>query len=141
MTRPPKAPLTTVRLDRWLNAARFYKTRSQAARACDGRKVKVNGRTAKPHKSIHIGDRLTIHHHDRYRNLEILALAQRGLPAVEARKLYREEQTDHLTDADRELMSMMRAADKKPKIRYKGRPTKKERRRLDKARDMGSGLS
>ena len=87
-------PQDAVRLDRWLNAARFYKTRSQAAEACDGRKVKVNGATAKPHKLIRVGDRLTIHHHTRYRNLEVLGLAQRGLPAAEARKLYHEEITE-----------------------------------------------
>jgi ribosome-associated heat shock protein Hsp15 len=140
LPRPLKITPTTVRLDRWLNAARFYKTRSKAARACDGRKVKVNGRTAKPHKFIHVGDRLTIHHYDRYRNLEVLALAERGLPAVEAQKLYREEPTDHLTESDRELMAMVRSAEKKHKGRYKGRPTKKERRQLDKSRGFGSGI-
>ncbi len=135
MPASKKEPLTTVRLDRWLNAARFYKTRSQAAKVCDGRKVKVNGRTAKPHKFIHVGDRITIHHHTRYRNLEVLGLAQRGLPAVEAQKLYHEEETDRLTDADKELMVMVSAAEKKLKPRFKGRPTKRERRQLDKSRD------
>lgn len=125
-----KDPSETVRLDRWLNAARFYKTRSQAAAACDGRKVKVNGSTAKPHKFIRVGDKLTIHHHSRYRNLEILGLAQRGLPASEAAKLYHEEITE-LTKEQIEMMALMKQAEPVHRLKYKGRPTKKERRNLD----------
>ena len=95
-----KEPLETVRLDRWLMAARFYKTRTQAAKACEGRKVKVNGSAAKPHKFLHVGDELTIHHRGRYRNVEVLALAQRGLPPIEARKLYHEEVKQKLSEED-----------------------------------------
>jgi hypothetical protein len=83
-----------------------------------------------------VGDRLTIHHYTRYRNLEVLALAQRGLPASEAQKLYHEEKTDVLTDADRELMAIMRATEKRNKPGFKGRPTKKQRRDMDKTKDL-----
>ena len=130
-----KPPLETVRLDRWLMAARFYKTRTQAAKACEGRKVKVNGNTAKPHKFLHIGDKLIIHHRSRYRNVEVLGLAQRGLPPVEARKLYSEEVSQELSDADKELIVMMRKSEKKMRPKYKGRPTKKERRRIEEFRE------
>ena len=126
-----KQPPETVRVDRWLNAARFYKTRSQAAKACEGGKVKVNGTTAKPHKFIRPGDYLTLHVHDRYRNLEILALADRGLPAAKAQKLYHEKITE-LTIEQKELMELMKKAEPVHHIKYKGRPTKKERRNLDK---------
>jgi len=66
-----KEPLQSVRLDRWLSAARFYKTRTQAAKACDGRKVKVNDIAAKPHKFLQVGDKLTIRHRGCYRNIEV----------------------------------------------------------------------
>jgi len=127
-----KPPLEEVRLDRWLIAARFYKTRSQAAKACEGRKVKVNGVSAKPHKIIRINDELTIHQRDRYRNIRVLGLANRGLPPAVARELYHEEENIQLTDDDRELMRMMRKLEKQNRPKYKGRPTKKERRNLDK---------
>lgn len=131
MKEPPK----TVRLDRWLMAARFYKTRTQAAKACEGRKVKVNGITAKPHKFLHIGDNLTIHHRGRYRDIEVLGLAQRGLPPKEARKLYHEDVKHTISKEDEELLSLFRKAAKKFRPKFKGRPTKKERRELEKLKD------
>ncbi len=124
--------LESVRLDRWLSAARFYKTRTQAAKACIGRKVKVNGITAKPHKFIHVGDKITIHHHGRYRNIEVVSLAQRGLPASEARKLYIEESRNRLPREMEDLIDIFRKAEKKSKRKAKGRPTKKERREIEK---------
>lgn len=132
MTTTIKIPLESVRLDRWLMAARFYKTRTQAAAACNGGKVKVNGVSSKPHKIIRQGDRLTIHHHDRYRNLEVTALAQRGLPPKVARELYREEIQQTLTREAEELIRLFKQATKKSRPKYKGRPTKKERRKIEK---------
>jgi ribosome-associated heat shock protein Hsp15 len=126
-----KEPLETVRIDRWLFAARFYKTRNQALKACEGGKVKVDGRSAKPHKFVRTGDRLTIHHHDRYRNIEILALAQRGMPPKEAKLLYREEIKHSLTQENEELLNLFYKTEKKSRLKYKGRPTKKERRKID----------
>ena len=126
-----KEPLQTVRIDRWLFAARFYKTRSQAVKACEGGKVKVDGRSAKPHKFVRVGDRLTIHHRDRYRNIEILILAERGLPPKEAKLLYHEEIKHSLTPENEELLGLFYKAEKKSRLKHKGRPTKKERRKLD----------
>jgi ribosome-associated heat shock protein Hsp15 len=131
-----KEPLTTVRLDRWLMAARFYKTRSQAANACNGGKIKVNSKSSKPHKVIRIGDKITVHHHDRYRNIEVLGLAQRGLPPKLARELYHEEVKPVLTKEAKEYLSFFRKVEKKFRSKYKGRPTKKERRDLEKFKDM-----
>ena len=127
-----KEPLESVRLDRWLSAARFYKTRTQAAKACEGRKVKVNGIAARPHKFLHIGDQITIHHRGHYRNMEVLGLAQRGLPPKEARELYHEEVSQPLSEEAEELMELFRKVEKKDKPKLKGRPTKKERRMLEK---------
>jgi ribosome-associated heat shock protein Hsp15 len=131
----PKIPLESVRLDRWLMAARFYKTRTQAAAACNGGKVKVNEVSSKPHKTIQPGDRLTIHHHDRYRKLEVIALAQRGLPPKMARELYKEEISHPLSKETEELMRLFKLAEKRSRPKYKGRPTKKERRNLEKWKD------
>jgi ribosome-associated heat shock protein Hsp15 len=127
-----KPPLETVRLDRWLSAARFYKTRTQAAQACDGGKVKVNGSAAKPHKFLHVGDKLTLHVRGRYRNLEVLALAQRGLPPAEAKKLYAEAMRHRLSPEAEELLTLFRETDRRERPKFKGRPTKKERRKIDK---------
>ncbi|NQT23976.1 RNA-binding S4 domain-containing protein [candidate division KSB1 bacterium] len=124
-----------VRVDRWLMAARFYKTRSQAAKACEGRKVKVDGQTAKPHKTIRVGDTLTIHHKGRYRTIEILGLAERGLPPAVARELYHEEQAMTVSEEDKELMRMIRNAERKNQPDFKGRPTKRIRRKLDSFKD------
>ena len=131
----PKEPLETVRVDRWLSAARFYKTRTQAARACEGGKVKVNGNTAKPHKFLHVGDKITVHVRGRYYNLEVMALAQRGLPAVEARKLYHEEIRQPLSEEAEEMLALFRESHPRERQKYKGRPTKRERRKIDRFRE------
>lgn len=130
-----KPPPETVRVDRWLMATRFFKTRSQAAKACEGRKVKVNGRTATPHKTIRIGDTITIHHRGRYRTIDVLGLAERGLPPAVARELYHEEETACVSEKDKELMRMIRSAEQNNQRKFKGRPTKKLRRQMDSFKD------
>ncbi|MBN1779668.1 RNA-binding S4 domain-containing protein [bacterium] len=131
-----KPPLEEVRLDRWLMAARFYKTRSQAMKACEGRKVKVNGTAAKSHKIIRVGDEITLHHNDRYRDIRVLGLAERGLPPPAARELYHEEQKQRITDEDLELIRELRKLDRQNRAGMKGRPTKKQRRDMDKFHDL-----
>jgi ribosome-associated heat shock protein Hsp15 len=131
-----KPPPEEVRLDRWLMAARFYKTRSQAAKACDGRKVKVNGITAKPHKFLRAGDEITLHHHDRYRDIKVLALADRGLPSNAAHELYHEESRIQFSEEQMEIISMMRKIEKQNRPKFKGRPTKKQRRQIEKLQDQ-----
>jgi ribosome-associated heat shock protein Hsp15 len=129
-TIPPDA----VRLDRWLMAARFFKTRTQAAEACEGGRVKVGGFSSKPHKLVRIGDELTIRQRDRYRNVKVAGLAQRGLPPSEARKLYEEELKDGLSDEVREQMKLFAASFRNAQRKFKGRPTKKERRDMERTR-------
>lgn len=133
-----KIPPEEVRLDRWLMAARFYKTRSQAAQACQGGKVKVNGISAKPHKLIRVGDRLLIHHHGRYREIEVLGLAEKGLPPAVAKTLYKEETKKPLsTELEEQIQWFFRSIQPAPR-KFKGRPTKKERRQMEKFfREMG----
>lgn len=132
-----------VRIDRWLNAARFYKTRSQAAKACKGGKVKINGKRATPHKSLAIGDHITVHTGGRYRDITVEALADRGLPAKEAQKLYKEEEKMNLSQEDHQLIKAFKKSHKKNKKKYRkkqGRPTKKERRTLEKLKQQLYGF-
>ncbi len=133
-----------VRIDSWLNAARFYKTRSQAAKACKGGKIKVNGKRVKPHKFLNIGDNIIIHWHDRYRDITVEALADRGLPALEAQKLYKEEKQITLSEEGQQLIKIFKIGHKKNKKKYRkkqGRPTKKERRTLEKFKHKMHGSS
>ncbi len=114
-------------------AARFFKTRSQAAAACEGGKVKVNGLSSKPHKMLHIGDALIVRQRDRYRNVTVAGLAQRGLPPAEAKKLYEEEIKNTLSDELREQMKTFAKSFRPTPRKFKGRPTKKERRDMERS--------
>jgi len=119
---------TRVRLDRWLWAARFFKTRALAAAAVGGGKVELNGERPKRAKPLAVGDRLRIRRGPLEYLVVVRALAeQRGPPAVAA-TLY-EEDADGRRRRER-LADELRVA---PAFRYegKGRPTKRERRDLD----------
>jgi ribosome-associated heat shock protein Hsp15 len=122
------------RLDKWLKIARLFKTRTLATTACEERRVKVNGHVAKPAKEIRVGDTLTIRTHGgSYIELEIVELCTKSIAAAQARQLY----TLHVretTPEEQELMKLFAEAVKRVKPAFKGRPTKKERRRLDQHR-------
>jgi ribosome-associated heat shock protein Hsp15 len=133
-----KTPPESVRLDRWLMAARFFKTRSQSAAACEGGKVKVNGASSKPHKAVRVGDKLTVRAGGRYRNVTVAQLAERGLPPSVARTLYEEEAGMTPSEELKERMRIMARAEKRAPRKFKGRPTKKERRDMEK---LGGPLS
>src|SRR6185369_17162959 len=79
---------SAVRIDKWLWAARAFRSRSLAAQACDGGKVTVNGATAKPHKLIRPGDLITITLTGGKREWRVLDVAERRGPATVARTLY-----------------------------------------------------
>lgn len=117
-----------VRLDKWLWAARFYKTRSLATEAVDGGKVEVNGDRAKPAKAIKPGDEVRVRVGPYEHILIVRALADRRGPASVAQTLYEE------TDASRTERERLAAQHKlaPPTFVYeeKGRPTKKDRRDL-----------
>ena len=85
-----------VRIDKWLWAARFFKTRSLAARACDLGRIESNGVTAKPAREVHAGDMLRVRNDAGEFHVEVLALSEIRGPAAVAQALYRE------TDASRE---------------------------------------
>lgn len=117
-----------VRLDRWLWAARFYKSRSLAAHAVTGGKVQLNGIRAKPAKAVRVGDRLVVRAgHDEW-TISVTALSERRGPATEARTLYEETAASRLA---REEKAAQRRAERAAATEFsKGRPTKRERRQL-----------
>ena len=118
----------SVRLDKWLWAARFYKTRSAAQKAIEGGKVKLNGERTKPAKDLKMGERLSITIGSYEWVITVLQLsAQRG-PATVARTLYEESAESR---AEREAEIAKRRSGFEPAAWRKGRPTKRDRRELD----------
>ena len=118
------------RIDKWLCAARFFKTRSLAADAVECGKVHVNQVRVKPAKSLAVGDMLTINIGQKQYIVEVLALSGKRGPAAEAQKLYRE------TDASRQQREILAAqfrAQPRP-FSFKGRPTKRDRREIERFR-------
>jgi ribosome-associated heat shock protein Hsp15 len=117
----------TMRLDKWLWAARFYKSRSLAQAACDGGKVDVNSQAAKPSRGIRAGDRVQLTLGEWRRELVVKALSERRGPAAEARALYDDLSPPPPPRALRPPRAVFRA----PGL---GRPTKRERRLHDRLR-------
>lgn len=117
--------LSRVRIDKWLWAARFFKTRSLATQAVEGGKVKLNGVRVKPSRELRSGDRLQVHVGEHEWVLTVLSLSERRGPATEARTLYQEDETSR---ARREQGQRERRLHASPGGDLKGRPTKKSRR-------------
>jgi len=119
--------MTSVRMDKWLWAARFFKTRSLAARSCDLGRIQCNGQPAKPAREVRIGDMLRVNTAGGDFEIEVLLLSEvRGAASV-AQTLYRE------TEASRELRQKV-AAERKAMKQFEelpaGRPSKRDRRRI-----------
>lgn len=116
-----------MRLDKWLWAARFYKTRSLASAAVDGGKVKVNRAAAKPAKEIRPGDRITLRAGEQDWEIVVLALNEQRRPAPEARLLYDETEE---SVARRAEAAALRALSPTTDSEHRGRPTKRDRRQM-----------
>lgn len=116
-----------VRLDKWLWAARFYKTRAIAHGMIDGGKVHYNGQRSKPSKTVEIGAMLKLWQGDDQKEVEILALSDKRGNALQAQHLYRETQAsiDKRTQA-----ALARKANALSTLHSEHRPNKKERREL-----------
>jgi ribosome-associated heat shock protein Hsp15 len=110
-----------VRVDRWLWAARAFRSRTLAADACDGGKIAVNGARAKPHKLLRPGDLVAVSTPSGERRLKVVGIAERRGPASQARTLY-EDLTPPRPPAEKSFFRRERGS---------GRPTKRERRQLD----------
>jgi ribosome-associated heat shock protein Hsp15 len=122
------------RLDKWLNFSCLFKTRSQATRACEDRRVKVNGDVAKPAKMVKPGDYLTIKNKGgKFFNLTIQGMTNKNISAKNAKLLYELEESK-LTNEEMEMLQYLQSAAKSLKPKYKGRPTKKERRTMEKVK-------
>ena len=120
-----------MRLDKWLWAARFFKTRSQATDAIDGGHVEVNGDRAKPAKSLSIGDELRIRLNQTTYVIHVQGFSERRGPASEARQLYRETPA---SIAERERLAEQRRLAPTPAYEEGGRPTKRDRRDMAKVK-------
>jgi ribosome-associated heat shock protein Hsp15 len=117
-----------VRIDKWLWAARFFKTRSLATEAVDGGKVEVNGERAKPAKPIKAGDEIRLRLGPYEHVLIVRALGERRGPASVAQGLY--EETAESKTAREKLSAQLKMAPAAFVYEEKGRPTKKDRRDL-----------
>lgn len=126
MSTAPETART--RLDKWLWAARFFKHRTAATEAVDGGKVKLNGAAVKPAHEVKAGDRLDITIGEDIRTVVVLALADKRGPASVAQTLH-EETPDSL--ARREAARETRRLAATPGADLHGRPTKRDRRRID----------
>lgn len=124
---------TDLRIDKWLWAARFFKTRSLAAEAVSGGKVKVNGERAKPAKSVRIGDELKIHIGPYEHVIQVRGLSDRRGPAPEAALLYEESAE---SKAKRDALRTQLAAERVV-FEEKGRPSKQARRELIRFKKSG----
>jgi ribosome-associated heat shock protein Hsp15 len=116
-----------LRIDKWLWAARFFKTRSLAAKAVDGGKVRVNGEGAKPSRVLKPGDELEVRVGELEWVVQVLALSRIRGPASQAAQLYAEREDSR---ARREAMIAKRRTQRHPAAAVKGRPTKKDRRMI-----------
>lgn len=119
--------LQTVRIDKWLWAARFFKTRSLATEAVDGGKVKVNGQRVKPAKDVRPGDAVEVHVGEYVWELTVKALADRRGSADVARTLYDESEASRVR---RQAQMAQRKVYVEPAAEMHGRPTKKDRRAM-----------
>ena len=120
-------PDPRVRLDKWLFAARFYKTRSIAAQAIEAGRARVDDQRVKPSHPVKSGARITLRNDALVWNVEVTAVTDRRGPASEAAKLYRESAEDR---AIREEAIARRKAAAASVPRTAGRPTKRDRRKL-----------
>jgi ribosome-associated heat shock protein Hsp15 len=120
-----------MRLDKWLWAARFFKTRSLAGRACELGRIVANGQPAKPAREVKSGEMLHIRNEGGEYQVEVLQLSEVRGPAAVAQTLYRE------TDASRELRLKV-AAERKAMAQFEaipaGRPSKRDRREINRFR-------
>ena len=124
----------SVRLDKWLQVARMYKTRTKATDACDLGRVKVNGQPAKPHRNLAVGDRVELEQGDWERVLIVKELKDKPGPKAEAANLY-----EDLSPPRPVLDPLERLMRRPPVLRDAGagRPTKKDRRDMERFGEAG----
>ncbi|MEN8212765.1 MAG: S4 domain-containing protein [Pseudomonadota bacterium] len=131
----PDAP-PSMRLDKWLWAARFFKTRSLACEAINGGKVHLHGQRTKPGKEVKPGSHLRIHKGALEWNIEVVGIPKQRRPAAEARNLYTEDAGSiSRREAVIEQQRLLRAASP---TRSSGRPGKRDRRLIHRFKNKHS---
>lgn len=120
-----------MRLDKWLWAARFFKTRSLAASEVDAGHVDLNGERPKPAKQVRVGDEVRIRMNQYTHVIHVRGLAERRGPASEARLLYEETASSTL---ERERLAEQRRLAPTPAYEEGGRPTKRDRRDMSRVK-------
>ena len=125
-------PLKSARVDRWLWAARFYKTRSQAAAAIEGGKVRLDDARPKTGAQVRIGDVVRVRSGPIERTVVVRGLGERRGTAAAAAALYEETAQSLARRREREAQLKLMP---ETSFRGKGRPTKRQRRELDRLKD------
>ena len=123
--------MNALRIDKWLWAARFYKTRGLAQEAIEAGRVRVAGERVKPAKEIRVGDAVEVGVGELVWKLEVRALSDKRGPAPAARLLYAETEEGRLA---REAAMARRKLETEPSAELEGRPTKRDRRSLARLR-------
>jgi ribosome-associated heat shock protein Hsp15 len=123
-----------LRLDKWLWAARFYKTRSLAQQGIERGHVRLEGERVKPAHALKIGNSLSVRKGDLEWSVTVRGLSERRGPASEAQTLYEETAQSR---AERERRMDLRRLSPEPAASIKGRPTKRDRRRLEELPESG----
>jgi len=124
----------SIRLDKWLQTARIFKTRTRAHKACEQNRITVNGAAAKSAKMIKVGDRITAKTDHHYRELVVSGIVFKSIPAREAKELYQEEKNNALSENKIDSNTNMPQPEKTGFWKHPGRPTKKDRRAFIKIR-------
>ncbi len=119
--------MTGVRMDLWLWAARFFKTRTLAKRACELGRILSNGQVAKAAREVRVGDMLRVSNEGGDFEVEVLLLSEVRGPAAVAQTLYRETEESRVS---REKVAAQRKAMRQFEILPAGRPSKRDRRHI-----------
>lgn len=120
--------ITSVRLDKWLWASRFFKTRKDSVEAINGGKIHLNGARVKPARNVQINDQLQITRNNEKYNVTVLGLNDKRRPAKEAQLLYEEdEKSIAARESEREIRRINNASVAMPSTK----PNKKQRRQMD----------
>lgn len=127
--------MTSARIDIWLWAARFFKTRALAKKACELGRVQANNQPVKPARDVHVGNTLKITNDSGDFTIEVLGLSEIRGPAPEAQKLYRE--TDESREARRVVAEQRKANPEFFAPAPARRPSKRDRRRIIQFRSRG----
>ncbi len=122
---------STFRIDKWLWAVRIFKTRSQATDACRAGKVKINDKTIKPSREIKINETITINKDHIIRTVKVISLLNNRVGA----KFVENYMKDLTPEEEYEKLKTIKSKNFEYRIRGIGRPTKRERRNIDKLKD------